>query len=95
VHELLTHLINGLDPDGVNPVLQAMLAVLLAVPWDVLTWLTVFFTVVGGWLGWRRRRPAYGLLLGFVLGPIGWWMLWRAPVRTGPPPLPPRNAPKR
>lgn len=30
-----------------------------------------------GW--WARNRFWRGALLGALLGPVGWWLLWRAP----------------
>jgi hypothetical protein len=43
------------------------------------TWIGVGASI-GAALGWwGRNRFLRGALLGAALGPLGWWLLWRAP----------------
>jgi predicted nucleic acid-binding Zn ribbon protein len=48
-------------------------------PW-LLAWGAAGF-VGGAWVGRRRNRWILGPLLGALLGPLGWWWVWRLPPR--------------
>lgn len=43
--------------------------------------IALFFIFVGGGaaIGWVRGRLAVGILLGWLLGPIGWAIVWFGP----------------
>jgi hypothetical protein len=90
VHELLNRIMQGVDPDAPDASIRMAMNMMALVPWAWLTWLTVFFVLVGGWLGYRRGRLWQGLVWAFVLGPVGWWVVLRERRRGPlPPPLPP------
>ncbi len=46
----------------------------------LVAWAAVGF--VGGCLvGWQRNRWLAGPVVGGLLGPVGWWLIWRLPAR--------------
>jgi hypothetical protein len=50
---------------------------------------TVLCGAVGAWIGHRRGRRTEGLVLGLLLGPLGWLWVGMAPSRKAPPASPP------
>lgn len=42
---------------------------------QVAIW-AIFSPIVGGLIGAKRGRPEFGVFLGFLLGPIGWLIVW-------------------
>ena len=86
--ELLARATQGVDPQAPGAVWQIMLNLFALMPWVELFWWNLGFIAVGALLGWRRGRLAEGIAWAFVLGPIGWFVVWRLPVRK-PAPRPP------
>lgn len=91
--ELLAKAMQGVDPDAPGAFWQVFFNLMALVPWTALTLWSLFFVVVGAGVGWLRGRTGAGVVWALLLGPIGWWVVWRLPppsVRR-PPPLPPRR----
>jgi hypothetical protein len=89
--ELLARAMQGVDPQAPGAFARIMLNLLDLMPWVALFWWNVAFLIVGALIGWRRGRIGDGLLWALLLGPIGWFVVWRRPARKSsaqPPPLP-------
>lgn len=97
--ELLAKATQGVDLAAPGAFWQVFGKLMALVPWAALVWWTLFFVAIGAVLGWRRGRVGAGVAWALLLGPIGWWIVWRMPPRSrgaGPPPLPPPpSAPRR
>mgnify|MGYP001332677509 CR=1 FL=1 len=91
--ELLARALDGVDPDAPDAFWQVFWNLFTLLPWAALFWWSVVFVVVGAGLGWRRGRLAEGLLWAALLGPFGWLVILRRPVRR--PPRLPRGTPPR
>lgn len=52
-----------------------LLTVALAERIAILVSASMLGGVFGGWIGWFRNRMGLGMLLGMLLGPIGWLLL--------------------
>jgi hypothetical protein len=84
--DLLTKVLQGVDLQSPDASRQLLLNLLALTPWASLIWTTVLFMVVGAVLGWWRGRLWAGIGWALLLGPIGWWLIWRR--QPVPPPLP-------
>lgn len=84
--DLLTRVFQGVDLQSPDASRQLLLNLLALTPWAWLIWSTLLFAAVGAILGWRRGRLWAGIGWAMLLGPIGWWVIWRS--RALPPPLP-------
>jgi hypothetical protein len=85
--DLLTRALDGVDLQSPDASRQLLLNLLALMPWASLIWTTLLFVVVGALLGWRRGRLWAGIGWSLLLGPIGWWVVWRGK-QVSPPPLP-------
>lgn len=88
--ELLARAMQGVDPNAPGAWWRLFANLMALVPWGALLWWNLVFLIVGALLGWWRGRTGEGIAWAFVLGPIGWWVIWRRPRRAVPPPLPRR-----
>lgn len=79
MNELLQRVLQGVDLEAPGAFVQILHNMLALVPWWQLLWFTVGCAVVGAALGWWRGRIALGVVLGVVVGPIGWLALWALP----------------
>lgn len=89
--ELLARALHGVDPQAPGAFAQILRNLLELMPWATLFWWNVAFLAVGALIGWRRGRIGSGIFWALVLGPLGWLVVWRQPVRkptVQPPPLP-------
>ncbi|AND67802.1 hypothetical protein ATSB10_03480 [Dyella thiooxydans] len=91
--ELLAKATQGVDLDAPGAFWHVFANLMALVPWAALTWWSLFFVVVGAALGWWRGRTGAGVVWALLLGPVGWWVVWRLPPPSAsrPPPLPPRR----
>ncbi|OZB58204.1 MAG: hypothetical protein B7X39_17400 [Lysobacterales bacterium 14-68-21] len=95
--ELLAKATQGVDLTAPGAFWHVFANLMALVPWAALTWWTLFFVAVGAALGWWRGRTGAGVVWALLLGPIGWWVVWRLPPPSrgrAPPPLPPRRSPR-
>lgn len=82
---LLQKLLQGVDPGAPGATWRFLHNMLALVPWWPLIWFTVACVVIGAALGWWRGRIGLGVVLGLLVGPIGWIALWALPPgRHGP-----------
>jgi len=91
MHELLARAMQGVDPDAPGAFWHVFLNLWAMVPWAALFWWNLLFVAVGALLGWWRGRFWEGVAWAWILGPIGWIVLWlrtRVRARSAPPPLP-------
>lgn len=91
--ELLAKATHGVDLDAPGAFWHVFANLMALVPWAALTWWSLFFVAVGAALGWWRGRTGAGVVWALLLGPVGWWVVWRLPPPSAsrPPPLPPRR----
>lgn len=85
MHACIAHALQGIDPDAPGAFWQVFWRLWVSLPWAALFWWSVVFVVVGAVLGWWRGRFWEGVVWAWLLGPVGWLVLW---LRTrSPPPL--------
>jgi hypothetical protein len=85
MHDLLQKILQGVDPGAPGAFRQLLHNMLALVPWWPLIWFTVAGALIGAAIGWWRGRIVSGIVLGIVVGPIGWLALWALPPgRYGP-----------
>lgn len=84
-----------LDPtdfEAAQDMLDACTAIILSPElWLWMLGLSVFFIVVGAWIGWRKGRLKAGIVWSAILGPFGWLVVaLMSPLPAKPPlPMPP------
>lgn len=89
--ELLARATQGVDPDAPGAFWHIFFNLLNMVPWAAMFWWSLLFVAVGALIGWWRGRLLEGIVLAWVLGPIGWIVILfrsRPKPAVEPPPLP-------
>ncbi|MGH8117889.1 MAG: hypothetical protein ACREPF_03470 [Rhodanobacteraceae bacterium] len=85
MNDLVQKALHGVDPGTPGAFWQILHNLLALVPWWPLIWFTVACAVIGAALGWWRGRAGLGIVLGLLVGPVGWLALWAMPPgRHGP-----------